>query len=137
MSLKEQKPVRVAVGIIYSGNKILCCQRKREARYGLHWEFPGGKVQENESPEKCLSRELNEELGITPIQLAPYGQYIQRYTDNGVFEVNYYFVSQFSGSIQNRVFESIRWLEPGELDSIPFLDGNKKVIKQLMEEFPG
>ena len=59
--------INVAVGIIIkedqpSGSRrVLLCQRKKDARYPLKWEFPGGKLEPNEHPDECLRRELFEE----------------------------------------------------------------------------
>lgn len=56
--------IKVACGIIYNNGKIFICKRKPEKSMGGYWEFPGGKVEENESYEGCLKRELMEELGM-------------------------------------------------------------------------
>lgn len=108
---------KVSVGIIIkkekdnSGlesvdRKVLLCQRLKNARYGLKWEFPGGKLEPDESPKEGLVRELKEELGIDCIgrnlgrmQFAPTHIYQQRntYPDGAVFDVAYYLVEEFSG----------------------------------------
>ncbi len=54
----------VSAGIIVKDGKILLAQRKPTANQALKWEFPGGKVEKNESPQAALVRELSEELGI-------------------------------------------------------------------------
>jgi 8-oxo-dGTP diphosphatase len=56
--------VCVAVGIVVRDNRVLICQRRKNSRYGLKWEFPGGKVKPRETPQECLVRELREELNI-------------------------------------------------------------------------
>jgi mutator protein MutT len=135
MSRTEQKPVRVAVGVIQRNNRVLCCQRVRGSRYELKWEFPGGKVADGESPEDCLRRELFEELHITVQSMHPYADRIQSYPDNGVFHVHYFLIDNFSGNLKNKVFESIRWLSPDEFDDYPFLEGNGPVLRRLQREF--
>ena len=56
--------IKVVCGIIFKENKIFICRRKSEKSLGGYWEFPGGKVEQGESNEASLSRELMEELGM-------------------------------------------------------------------------
>src|ERR1700687_121819 len=63
----EQAPRRgitVAAALITRDSKLLVCQRRRDDTHPLEWEFPGGKVEPDESPAQALVRELREELGI-------------------------------------------------------------------------
>ncbi len=134
MSQDIREPVRVAVGIIIDDGKFLCCQRKKDSRYGLQWEFPGGKMLHNERAEECLKRELYEELNISIVTIEPYGTHVQSYSDNGLFEVHYFIIRKYDGDLKNNVFESIRWVSPDKLDTLPFLEGNSPVVKRLREE---
>lgn len=63
-SRDEMKTLIVAAGLIMEQRKILVTQRNKDAHHGLLWEFPGGKVMEEEDPRQALRRELMEELGI-------------------------------------------------------------------------
>ena len=59
------RTIDVAAGIIQrEDGKILLARRKPGSHLAGYWEFPGGKIEEGESPEECLERELLEELGI-------------------------------------------------------------------------
>jgi len=123
----------VAVAILIKNGKILICQRKRNSRYGLKWEFPGGKVENGESVQQCLQRELKEELSIVigPINKTEVESY--NYEDGGRFEVHYCFVRNFDGDLKNNVFEEVRWVSPGELQSLDHLEGNWPIIRKLDE----
>jgi 8-oxo-dGTP diphosphatase len=56
--------VRVAAAVVRDGERVLLTQRPPGGPLGLHWEFPGGKIEEGESPEHALIREIHEELGV-------------------------------------------------------------------------
>jgi 8-oxo-dGTP diphosphatase len=58
------KALLVAAGLITEGEQILVTRRRKEASYGFFWEFPGGKIENEEEPRQALQRELKEELGI-------------------------------------------------------------------------
>ena len=58
------KTLAVAAALITKGGRILVAQREEKDDWGLHWEFPGGTLEEDEGPQDCIKRELREELGI-------------------------------------------------------------------------
>ncbi|UJH90399.1 (deoxy)nucleoside triphosphate pyrophosphohydrolase [Antarcticibacterium sp. 1MA-6-2] len=55
---------KVTCAIIEHEGKVLCAQRSEQMKHPLKWEFPGGKVEVDESLEECLQREILEELGV-------------------------------------------------------------------------
>ncbi|WP_326493333.1 NUDIX domain-containing protein [Marinifilum sp. D737] len=61
------KAIQVTVAIIRKGDFILVAQRNHHDDLGLKWEFPGGKIEANETDEECMVRELHEEFGIQSI----------------------------------------------------------------------
>lgn len=56
--------VKVTCGLIFDEERIFVCRRKKGKALAGYWEFPGGKVEPNETYEQCLKRELEEELGM-------------------------------------------------------------------------
>lgn len=125
---------RVAVGVIRKNGTILVCQRKKGSRYGLKWEFPGGKLEPGETLVECLQRELREELSIEVEEIAKIEFQTAHYDDGGTFEVTYCFVSKFHGEPMNNVFEQIRWVTLDELRTLDILEGNKIFVQQLTHE---
>jgi 8-oxo-dGTP diphosphatase len=130
----------VVVGIITRGNQVLACQRHSDARYPLKWEFPGGKIEQGETPPRALVRELHEELDIH----AEIGEEFHRqewiYPDgvdnpnkDGAFRVFYYYIRSFTGTPLNRVFEQIRWVNLQELQALDLLEGNREAVAFLVK----
>jgi 8-oxo-dGTP pyrophosphatase MutT (NUDIX family) len=57
----------VTAAVIYNNGKVLLTRRAPGEKHAGWWEFPGGKIEEGETPEQCLARELTEELGIETV----------------------------------------------------------------------
>ncbi|MBI1947223.1 MAG: 8-oxo-dGTP diphosphatase MutT [Deltaproteobacteria bacterium] len=62
-----KKHIRVVAALIRAEGKVLLTQRKPGKHLGMSWEFPGGKVEEGETDDQALIRELREELGVTVV----------------------------------------------------------------------
>ena len=127
--------IKVAVGIIMKDNKIFLCQRKSTARYALKWEFPGGKLEPNETPEDCLRRELHEELGINAEVGMLFLKQHYTYPDSGTFDVFYYLISGYTGELVNHVFAAFKWVLLSEISAYDILEGNKEVVRKLVEQY--
>lgn len=125
---------RAVVAVIHRDKQILVCQRRKQSRYALKWEFPGGKMEEGESVLDCLRRELREELSIEVEGFDRQETRINQYEDGGTFEVTYCFVSRFAGIPNNNVFEDICWASLPELRTLDILAGNRPFVDLLREE---
>lgn len=73
--------IRVVCGLIFKDEKILICRRKEGKSLAGFWEFPGGKVEANESDEEALKRELAEELDMR-VELLDHFKTVQHTTDS-------------------------------------------------------
>ena len=122
-----------AVAILRENGRLLVCQRKKNSRYELKWEFPGGKVESGESVQDCVKRELREELSIDVDTIGLMKSQVNRYDDGGVFELTYCFVLRFTGRPVNNAFEEIRWVTLAELRSMDILEGNESFVSKLDE----
>src|SRR5215472_205417 len=122
--------IPVAAGILVRVGLILICQRHRSDRYGLQWEFPGGKVGNGETQEQALRRELNEELA-TQADIGPRVYMVRhRYPDRYV-EVVFYRVDSFGPEPRNQVFEAIAWAGRRELGAYRFLDADRELVERI------
>jgi 8-oxo-dGTP diphosphatase len=133
-------PVRVVVGLLRrsggTGGTVLLCQRSATARYALQWEFPGGKVEAGETLEAALQRELREELSIDAVIGECLRTDVSDYADGGQFEVSYFWVTAWRGTLTNNVFHDIAFVRPADFDQYAILQGNAAVCKQLQTLIP-
>jgi len=120
----------VTAGILRDGNKILICQRHRTDKYGLQWEFPGGKVHDGENMKDCLRRELAEELCIVAEVGEEVFRLCHRYPDRYV-EVVFFSVLSFQGAISNQVFEVIEWADREKLPDYDFLQADRELVARI------
>ena len=128
--MSEAKPILVTAAILKEGDRILICQRHRTDKYGLQWEFPGGKVRDGEELKAALKRELAEELAID----AEIGEEVFRlrhqYPDRYV-EVVFFSVPSFKGEARNQVFEAIAWAPRSELSRYNFLEADRELVTRI------
>lgn len=121
----------VVAGIIQDDDRILIGQRKRGGRHALKWEFPGGKVEQGETPQEALKRELWEELAIDATIGREMVRYEFSYHHRRPILLIFYKVLTYDGKPVNRVFEQIRWENLGKLRRYDFLDGDFDFIRRL------
>lgn len=99
----------------------------------LKWEFPGGKIELGETPEQALTRELNEELGISATIGPRIAQLRHRYRNGGTIDLQFFTVREFQGEIHNRIFNDMRWTTLTDLPSFDFLAADFNLIRDLSE----
>jgi 8-oxo-dGTP diphosphatase len=122
----------VAAIIERSDRRLLIGQRRRNDSSPLKWEFPGGKVEEGESLEAALARELKEELGVALEKCAEIGRVRHKYAAaSEELQICFFAASIQDGPISPRTFEQIAWVLPKELSSYDFLAANLQLIAQL------
>ena len=126
-------PKVVVGGLIYQNEKILICQRKEEGDHPLKWEFPGGKLKDNENNQEALKRELNEELSIEINDMIFFDEYLYEYKKiSKNLKLVFFQIFQFEGEIQNKVHQQLKWIEISKLGDYDFLEGDLKIIDKLM-----
>jgi 8-oxo-dGTP diphosphatase len=122
----------VAAVIERSDRRLLIGQRRRQDTSPLKWEFPGGKVEEGETPEAALARELREELGVTLKKCVELGRTRHKYASTPEeLEIRFYAASILRSEITPKSFEQITWALPKELGNYDFLAANSQLIAQL------
>lgn len=126
------KHINVAVAVILNReeNKVLLTKRLPNKHLAGYWEFPGGKVEENESIEKALIREIKEEIGVT-LHSPDQFQIIKHEYDTHSVTLHIYKTSKFSGKIDCLEVESYEWASINKLHSYQLPPANIKIIKNL------
>jgi 8-oxo-dGTP diphosphatase len=105
-----------AAALVDIDGRVLICKRPAGKPLAGLWEFPGGKVEEGETPEDCLIRELKEELGISVAHacLAPFVFASHSY-DSFHLLMPLYLCRRWEGIIEARVHEAVAWAPPARL----------------------
>jgi 8-oxo-dGTP diphosphatase len=123
----------VAAGLLERDGLILIAQRRADHKHGLKWEFPGGKVEATETPREALARELEEELGVRAVIGEEITRYEYEYPGRPPIYLIFFWVGEFEGEPENRVFEQIRWEAPGRFGEYDFLDGDVDFVRRMAE----
>lgn len=128
---------QIVVGIIRdSDNNILLTQRKTGSHLAGYWEFPGGKVELNETPEEALSRELQEEVGIFATAFSHFETLHYDYSDREL-TLCFYLVSEWQGIACENEGQNMRWLPQTQLKTDEFPEANREIITRLLGEKQG
>ena len=130
--------MHVVVGIIQNSDKeVLVGRRKSDAHLGGQLEFPGGKVEQNESPIFALCRELKEELDINVANAKSLIQIPYSYSDRKIL-LDAYLVDEYSGNIRGHEGQEVYWKQIEVLKDGEFPSANYGLIRalQLPKVFP-
>jgi 8-oxo-dGTP diphosphatase len=124
--------VKVVAALIESDGRLLVCQRRRGDRFGLLWEFPGGKVEPGEELPEALARELNEELGVdAPVGPEVYRTVFRYREMQNTTEIVFFAAAARPGEVKNLAFEQIEWRVPQTLRELDFLPADRELVAQL------
>ena len=125
------KAVHVAVGVIVDGeNNILLALRPDDLHQGGLWEFPGGKVEAEETVQQALARELLEELNLQLKTTRPLMTVSHDYGDKSVL-LDIHWVEQFSGQPEGREGQRIAWVPAGSLADYAFPAANQTIVEAV------
>jgi len=134
MDRREEDRVKIVVAAVIEreDRRLLIGQRRRGDTSPLKWEFPGGKVQDGETPEASLARELREELGVTLetcVEIARVRHQYATYPEE--LEIRFYAAAFEEKQIAPRCFEQLAWVLPKELAGYDFLAANARLVADL------
>ena len=126
----RMKSTNVVAAIISKDNKFLIVKRNRNKHLGLKWEFPGGKVNPNETFQKALSREIKEELSISILIHNKIAE--ENFKDEKInVKLHYFICTHTSGLITLNEHENFAWVEKKDFNNYDFAEGDRDIISLL------
>lgn len=129
------KPIiQVSAGIIRNEFGQLYLTRRQDGQdFAESLEFPGGKVDQGETPEEALKRELEEEIGIHILGAFPFEHFSFEYPTK-IIEFFFYLVEEWVGEPYGREGQEGFWIAQSELEEGQFPPANLDLIRKLKEE---
>ncbi len=123
-----------ACALVDADNRVLIAQRPAGKHMGGMWEFPGGKIEDGETPEVCLIRELKEELGVTtwPSCLAPLTFASHAY-DGFHLLMPLYVCRRFEGEPQALEHQAVKWVRARDLRNYNMPPADAPLIASLID----
>ena len=129
--LSDNKPVILVVaGVIEKEGRFLLAQRFDHASQGGLWEFPGGKVEDGETPEQALERELQEELAITTQTGRWLADSVFDYGDK-VIHLKGYLSYWQAGELVLHSHQDVVWVDHAEMTSYPLCPADYPIVDAL------
>ncbi|MCL6605302.1 MAG: (deoxy)nucleoside triphosphate pyrophosphohydrolase [Paenibacillus sp.] len=127
-----KKHIHVVGAVIIENEKILCAQRGAAKAMAYKWEFPGGKVEEGETPQAALKREINEEMNC----MIEIGEAIETTVyeyDFGFVHLSTFYCHLISGKPALTEHVAIRWLPAHELMSLDWAPADIPAVEKIQE----
>ena len=117
---------KVSAAVIKNGDKVLLCQRPKGKRHELLWEFPGGKIEPNETEEDCIIREIQEELDVTLGNL-------KRLTIIQADDVSitYFEATIISGKLKMIEHNDLKWVNKKEIINFNLCPNDKLMTEKI------
>ena len=125
--------IKVTAAILIKDGKILIAKRKAYDRQANKWEFPGGTVEQNETPQACLIREMQEEFGINISVGKIFGESIYHY-DHGSIKLLAYMAHWECGQISLKDHADYRWVSSRQLAEYDFAPADIPFVDKLQHE---
>jgi len=126
----EASPIRVAAALIFEAGRLLIAQRPADKHLGGLWEFPGGKLEEGETFQDCLKREIREEIGVE-ISVGPMIAAVDHAYPEKRVRIHFYRCQLTSGTPESIECQAIEWVTREELDSFVFPPADAGLLGQI------
>ena len=134
--MSDPKPLLLvaAAALVDVDGRVLICRRPEGKQLAGLWEFPGGKVEAGETPEACLIRELDEELGIQVTQacLAPFVFASHAYESFNLL-MPLYLCRRWEGQVTAREHSGLAWVKPSKLTDYPMPPADAPLVAWLRD----
>ena len=129
---RKMKTINVVAAIIRDGNRVFATQRGY-GDYKDGWEFPGGKIETGETPQKALVREIKEELD-TEVVVGDLLTIIEYDYPTFHLSMQCFWCQIVEGTLVLKEHEAARWLDLESIDSVDWLPADQTIIPLLKEK---
>ena len=123
--------IQVVAGVIKDGDRLLIAQRKKSKHQEYRWEFPGGKIEGDETDAQALSRELEEELNIIATIKDQICSVNFKYPKMEV-NINAYYVEANCKKMEILEHEKIKWVKKEELLDYDLVDADVIIVHKIL-----
>ena len=124
--------IYVTCAIIEKDNKVLCAQRSELMNLPLKWEFPGGKVEDGETHDACIVREIEEELGLEISITYKLPPSIFKYPDSKEICLLPFICRIKSGTINLKEHNQVTWLSLSELKTLDWAAADIPILENYL-----
>ena len=129
----SKRVVRVVAAVIAVEGRYLITQRRRTAVLANLWEFPGGKVEPNETNAAALAREIEERLGVE-IEVGQMISFVRHPYENYTVDLHLYECRLLTLDLSTRGVQAFRWIRSDEFDAYEFAPADEASMSQLLGE---
>lgn len=125
-----KKQIHVVGAVIIEDGKIFCAQRGNTKTLAYLWEFPGGKIEQGESPQEALKREIKEEL-YCEIEVGEQVEHTIYDYDFGTVHLSTFKCRITKGQLHLTEHIAVKWLKPEELDRLEWAPADIPAVEKL------
>jgi len=129
-----KKSINVVAAVIKKENLYFCAQRPDRGELAKKWEFPGGKIESNESHEEALVREIKEELDSI-IKIKEYILTVEHEYETFYLIMHCYLCELVEGVLKNKEHINTAWLTIDEMYKYDFAEADKPILKFLESNY--
>lgn len=124
-------PIRVLAAVLTRDGRHLVARRPAHKRHGGLWEFPGGKVEPDETDAQALARELHEELGLHDVRLGPVR--FECHDDGSPYHI-VFVDAEAAGDPRPLEHDTLAWATPAELAAYPLAPSDAAFARHLLSQ---
>ena len=125
-------PIRVSCAVVVQAEKVLAVRRGSGMKRAGKWEFPGGKLEQGESAEQSLIREIREELHLEISLVRALEPVIHRYPEIEI-ELIPFLAKPIAGTLQLTEHDAFEWLEVAQLSQLDWAEADLPIVQQVMQ----